>query len=94
MKETTLRDVPPSERPPRNVVNYRVQKLRKPDSCEVCRKRYEGMVSEVGCVPLLACSLACANPKTPSWCDQVDPDGICDAFARGDPKTKSMFGSH
>ena len=70
-------------RPPRNVVNYHVQEA--PDSCQNCRKRYLGMVSEVGSIPYLACSLACSDPKKPCWCDRVDPLGICDAFERGQP---------
>jgi hypothetical protein len=75
---------PLSERP-RKVQNYRVQELVKPDSCEVCEKRYLGMVSEAGNVSQLSCTLACATPNTPCWCDQVHPDGICDSFKRGDP---------
>ncbi len=85
----SLREVPLGMQPPRNVKNYRVQKLEKPDSCEVCKKRYHGMVSEVGNVPQLSCSLACSNPERPCWCDRVHPDGICDSFERGDPKEKS-----
>jgi hypothetical protein len=70
-------------RPPRNVANYRVQEA--PNSCQNCKKRYLGMISEQGNVPILACSLACRNPDRPSYCDEVDPMGICDAHEKGNP---------
>ena len=75
-------------RMPKNVVNYRVQEA--PDSCQNCKKRYIGMVSEVGNVPQLSCSLACHNPEDPCWCDQVDFMGICDAYERGNPEPLKM----
>jgi hypothetical protein len=64
--------------PPRNVKNYRVQNV--PNGCWNCKKRYLGMVSFPGNLPILGCKLACATPEKPSFCDQVDSFGICDDY--------------
>lgn len=65
---------------PRNVKNYRVQEI--PDGCHNCKKRYLGMVTEVGNIPILGCKLACCTPKHPCFCDEVNPFGICDDYEK------------